>query len=157
MYSHVYGLKTICLRYFNVYGPRQNPHSEYAAVIPQFVIKTLNGKPPIIYGDGRQTRDFAFVKDVVKANILAMESDTEGVFNIANGLGISINDLAFNIIRIAGKELEPIYEKPRPGEITDSLADISAAEDILGYRPDFNLISGLEETFEWFLRNGLEE
>ena len=91
VFSEVYGIKTVCLRYFNVYGPKQDPRSEYAAVIPRFITRVINNKLPIIYGDGEQTRDFTFVKDVVKANILAMEKDVEGVFNIADGRRISMS------------------------------------------------------------------
>ncbi|RLG35105.1 GDP-mannose 4,6-dehydratase [Methanosarcinales archaeon] len=102
VFNDVYGLNTISLRYFNVYGPRQDPHSEYAAVIPRFVSRVLRGEPPIIYGDGQQTRDFTFVKDVVNANILAMNSDATGVYNIASGRMISIQELATLITRLTG-------------------------------------------------------
>lgn len=150
VFSDVYDLKTVCLRYFNVYGPRQNPHSEYAAVIPRFVTRILEGKPPIIFGDGQQTRDFTFVKEVLKANILAMKGDEEGVFNIACGRRISLNELADRIIEITGNRIEPVYEKPRVGDIKDSLADISAARDKIDYYPDYDINSGLKETIKWF-------
>ncbi len=150
VFSEVYGLKTACLRYFNVYGPRQNPESQYAAVIPRFITRVLAHEPPVIYGDGKQTRDFTFVKDVVKANILAMQSPAEGVFNIACGQRVSLNELAGKIMVITGIKLDPIYDEPRQGDVRDSLADISSAGDKLGYRPDFNLDSGLEETIKWF-------
>lgn len=150
VFSEVYGLKTACLRYFNVYGPRQNPNSQYAAVIPRFITRILANSPPVIYGDGKQTRDFTFVKDVVKANILARESPAEGVFNIACGQRVSLNELAGKIMEITGIRLDPNYEKPRQGDVRDSLADISSAGDKLGYRPDFDLDSGLEETIKWF-------
>lgn len=150
VFSDVYGLKTVCLRYFNVFGPRQNPRSEYAAVIPRFVTRILEGKPPIIYGDGQQSRDFTYVKDVVKANILAMNGETEGIFNIACGRRISLNELADRIMLIAGNKIDPVYEKPRAGDIKDSLADISAAKKKIGYQPDYDIISGLKETVKWF-------
>ncbi len=153
VFSDVYGLSTICLRYFNVFGPRQNPDSEYAAVIPRFTTRILHGKPPIIYGDGMHTRDFTYVKDVVKANILAMESNTEGIFNIACGRRVSLNDLAHALMELIGTEMDPIYESPRPGDIKDSLADISSAGEAIGYKPDFDLISGLKETVEWFQKS----
>jgi len=153
VFSDVYGLKTVCLRYFNVYGPKQNPNSEYAAVIPRFITRILAHKPPVIYGDGEQTRDFTFVRDIVKANILAMESEAEGVFNIACGQRISLNELANKIMDITGIRIEPTYEKPRHGDIRDSLADISSAADKLGYKPEFNLNSGLEGTIKWFQKN----
>lgn len=150
VFSEVYGLSTIILRYFNVFGPKQDPNSEYSAVIPKFITRILQGKPPIIYGDGQQTRDFTFVGDIVKANILAMERDAKGVFNIAFGKRISINDLAKRIMDISGTWIDPIYEKPNSGDIRDSLADISAARKELGFTPDFDLNSGLEDTIKWF-------
>jgi UDP-glucose 4-epimerase len=106
--------------------------------------------PPVIFGDGEQTRDFTFVKDVVAANILAMESDAQGVFNIACGRRTSLNELADRITAISGMNLRPIYDAPRPGDIRDSLADISAARERLGYRPKFDLQTGLQETVRWF-------
>ncbi|MDD3974452.1 MAG: SDR family oxidoreductase [Methanothrix soehngenii] len=150
VFSDVYGLKTACLRYFNVFGPRQDPKSEYAAVIPRFVTRILQGKPPVIYGDGQQTRDFTFVKDVVKANILAGMGDAEGAFNIACGRRISLNELAGLIMEIVGRQVEPEYERPRAGDIRDSLADISAAGEALGYHPDYDMNLGLKETIKWF-------
>lgn len=153
VFSEVYGLKTACLRYFNVYGPRQNPDSQYAAVIPRFITRVLSHEPPVIYGDGEQTRDFTFVKDVVKANILAMQSPAEGVFNIACGERVSLNLLAGKIMEITGIRLDPIYDKPRQGDIRDSLADISSAREKLGYKPGFELNLGLEETIKWFRKN----
>lgn len=153
VFSGVFGLKTICLRYFNVYGPRQNPKSQYAAVIPKFITRVLANEPPVIFGDGRQTRDFTFVKDVVKANILAMECEAEGVFNIACGQRISLNKLASKILEITKNGLNPIYDKPRQGDVKDSLADISSAMEMLGYQPNFDLNSGLEETIKWFREN----
>lgn len=148
VFSEVYGLKTVSLRYFNVYGPKQDPSSEYAAVIPKFIRKAQENKPPIIYGDGEQTRDFTFVKDVVNANILALERG-EGVFNIASGSRISINELADKIIAMYGKSLKPIHESPRPGDVKHSLADISKAEKELRYKPEYVLEEGLRETIEY--------
>lgn len=153
VFSEVYGLKTACLRYFNVYGPRQNPQSQYAAVIPRFVTRILAHEPPIIFGDGKQTRDFTFVKDVIQANILAGESNAEGVFNIACGSRVSLNELAAKIMDITDIKLDPIYENPRSGDIKDSLADIFPAKNKLGYEPKFNLNSGLEGTITWYQRN----
>jgi len=153
VFSEVYGLKTACLRYFNVYGPRQNPNSQYAAVIPKFITRVLAHEPPVIYGDGKQTRDFTFVKDVVKANILAMQSPAEGVFNIACGQRVSLNELAGKIMEITGIKLDPIYDKPRQGDVRDSLADITEARRELGYEPDFDLNLGLEGTIKWFRKN----
>ena len=150
VFSVVYGLKTVCLRYFNVYGHKQDPNSEYAAVIPKFITRVIQNKSPIIYGDGKQTRDFTFVKDVVQANILATKSNAEGVFNIAGGKRISINDLAKKIMDIIVVKIDPIYDKPRPGDVRDSLADIEKAEKELGYKPEYDLEKGLKETIKWY-------
>ena len=153
VFSEVYGLKTACLRYFNVYGPKQDPSSEYAAVIPRFITRVLNNQPPIIYGDGTQTRDFTFVKDVAHANILAMEQNVEGVLNIACGEQISVNELATILMELVGVRLDVVYDEPRPGDIKDSLADISLAKGKLKYEPEFTLTKGLEETIRWFQKN----
>ena len=146
VFQQVYHLNTVCLRYFNVYGPRQDPNSQYAAVVPKFISRALQGNPPIIFGDGEQTRDFTFVKDVVAANILAAESsDASGIFNIGTGNRISVNDLAKLVIRLLGKDITPSYQEPRPGDIKHSLADISKARQI-GYTPRYSLEQGLKET-----------
>jgi len=150
VFTEVYGLSTVSLRYFNVYGQRQDPSSEYAAVIPNFITRILNDESPIIYGDGQQTRDFTYVNDVVNANILAAERNATGTFNIAGGKRISIDELAKNIMNICGKNIDLIYKDPRPGDILHSLADISKAQEKLGYETRFNLSEGLEETVKWF-------
>lgn len=150
VFSQVYGLPTVCLRFFNVYGPRQDPDSQYAAVIPQFVKRLSEGKPPIIFGDGTQTRDFTFVKDAVEANILLAQSDACGVFNISQGKSITINQLADLIIKLAGNnKVRPVHQKPRPGDILHSLADISKAK-VFDYEPKYGLEAGLAETIRWF-------
>ncbi len=153
VFSEVYGLKTVCLRYFNVYGPKQDPTSDYAAVIPRFITRVLEHKPPIIYGDGAQTRDFTFVRDVAHANIQAMKEAVEGVFNIACGARISVNELAAIVTALIGVNLEILYDAPRSGDIKDSLADITAAREQLSYEPEFTLHDGLKETIRWFQRN----
>lgn len=150
VFNEVYGLKTIALRYFNVYGPRQDPYSDYAAVIPRFVNRVLENKPPVIYGDGLQTRDFTFVKDTVRANILAMRSNATGIFNIASGRRISIKELAELIMKLVGKNLKVVFEEPRKGDVRHSLADISRAMAELGYEPNYSLEKGLEEAIRWF-------
>jgi len=151
VFSELYGLKTVCLRYFNVYGPRQDPKSEYAAVIPIFISRILQGLPPVIFGDGNQTRDFCFVRDVVKANLLAMEKGSAvGVFNIACEKRTSLNQLAGIIMDIMGSEAGLIHDPPRKGDIQDSVADISAARMGLDFEPDYDLVSGLRETVKWF-------
>ena len=154
VFYEVYELKTISLRYFNVYGPRQDPFSEYSAVIPRFIMRVLRGQPPIIYGDGTQTRDFVFVKDVVRANIIAAESNATGIFNIGSGRSISVNELAYKIIDMIGNDAvaEPIYEKPRKGDIKHSSADITKAKRKLGYRPEYDIEAGLNETIKYFSR-----
>ena len=148
VFNEVYGLKTVSLRYFNVYGPRQNPHSEYAAVIPKFIKRVLSGKPPVIYGDGEQTRDFIFVKDVVNATILAAKSNAEGVYNIATGRKTSINDLAHMIMKLidSNNPLKPVYDAPRAGDVRHSFGDISKARRDMGYEPRYSLEEGLMET-----------
>ena len=150
VFTEVYRLYTVSLRYFNVYGPHQDPLSKYAAVIPNFIARILDDKPPIIFGDGFQTRDFTFVKDVVNANILAAESNAHGIFNIASGKRISINELASLIMDIIGKELDLEYSSPRSGDIKHSLADISKAKEKLYYNPGFSIEDGLQETIKWF-------
>jgi UDP-glucose 4-epimerase len=150
VFTEVYYLPTICLRYFNVYGPHQDKKSEYAAVIPKFIASVLNNNSPVIFGDGKQTRDFTFVKDAVNANILAAESKETGVFNIAYGKRISINKLAKSIMNIIGKQIKPKYTAPRSGDILHSLADISKAKRKLGYVPKIEIKEGLEETIIWF-------
>lgn len=153
VFNEVYGLKTVSLRYFNVYGPYQDPSSEYAAVIPKFIIQVLNDEPPIIYGDGEQTRDFTYIKDVVQANISAAESDATGVFNIAGGKHISLNELATVIMNLIGKDLDVIYDDPRPGDIKHSVADASKAKKEFGYYTRFEIKDGLMETIKWFQRS----
>ncbi|MBE3114413.1 MAG: SDR family oxidoreductase [Actinobacteria bacterium] len=150
VFTKIFDLPTVSLRYFNVYGPRQNPESEYAAVIPKFITSIINNKSPVIYGDGKQTRDFTYIDDVVKANILAAESKETGVFNIAGGNRISINSLTHKIMGICEKELDLLYEDARDGDIKHSLADISKAKEKLGYKPRFKLEDGLQEAVKWF-------
>jgi UDP-glucose 4-epimerase len=149
VFYQTYKLPTVCLRYFNVYGPLQNPDSQYAAVIPRFMSRVSQGKSPIIYGDGNQTRDFTFVQDIIQANIIAAETNATGIFNIGTGGNTTINALAEAIIKIMGKDLGLIYEEPRTGDIRDSLADISKAKAI-GYKPRYSLEEGLRETIGGF-------
>ncbi|MFV9676551.1 MAG: SDR family oxidoreductase [Methanosarcinales archaeon] len=150
VFNEVYGLKTVALRYFNVYGPKQDPYSDYAAVIPKFVSRVRRDEPPLIYGDGQQTRDFTFVKDVVTANIRAMKSDATGVFNIASGNRITIQELAELVMKLMAKDLGVIFEEPRTGDVLHSLADVSKAKAGFGYEPGYRLETGLEETVKWF-------
>ncbi len=150
VFSEVYGLKTLSLRYFNVFGPRQDPKSEYAAVIPKFITGILNHKSLTVYGDGGQTRDFTYVKDVVQANISAMESEAQGVFNVAYCKRINLNELASMIMEITGIVVPLVYEPPRTGDVRDSLADITRAQNAFGYAPEYTVKTGLIETIEWY-------
>jgi len=152
VFTAIYNLPTVSLRYFNVYGPYQDPKGEYAAVIPKFINLVLNNKPPVIFGDGLQTRDFTYIKDVVNANILAMESKAIGVFNAASGKKITINQLANIITEKMGKDLHPIYKNPRLGDIKHSFADISKANKKIAYTPSFDIKNGLTKTIKWFQR-----
>ncbi len=152
VFTNVYGLKTVSLRYFNVYGPRQDPHGDYAAVIPKFIDSIKNNKSPRIFGDGEQSRDFTYVNDTVQANIKAAESSASGVFNVAGGKRITINKLTEILMQIIGKEVSVIHDKERPGDIKHSLADISKANKYFNYNPKYDIKSGLEETVEWFLK-----
>ena len=150
VFNEVYGLKTVALRYFNVYGPKQDPYSDYAAVIPKFESRVLRDEPPVIYGDGQQTRDFTFVKDIVTANIRAMKSAATGVFNIASGNRITIQELAELVMKLMDKDPGVILEEPRKGDVLHSLADVSKAKAGFSYEPGYRLETGLEETVKWF-------
>jgi UDP-glucose 4-epimerase len=150
VFSELFGLKTVALRYFNVFGPRQESMSEYAAVIPKFITRILSGKAPVVYGNGRQTRDFTYVKDVVQANIKAMMSNAEGVFNVACNRQIDLIDLSSLIMDELDAHFPLQFTTTRRGEVRDSLADISAARDAFGYNPEYTVKSGLAETVAWY-------
>lgn len=153
LFTREYGMKTTSLRCFNVFGPRQDPNSQYAAAIPMFIQKALLGEDIIIYGDGKQTRDFVYVKDVVHANILAVKSDIpDGVFNVGCERIISINELAELIIEITGSKSRIVFRPERLGDIKHSIASIVETKDALGYEPQFELIDGLKLTIEYFAR-----
>jgi UDP-glucose 4-epimerase len=149
VYSEIYDLPTIALRYFNVFGPKQDPESQYAAVIPIFIDKILKNQRPVIYGDGEQTRDFVNVKQVVDANILAAESNETGTYNIGLGKSTTINYLFEMIKETMEKDITPVYKNERHGEIKHSVADISKAKSI-GYSPKNDFTDELTETVEWF-------
>ena len=154
IFHRVYDLPVIILRYFNIYGPRQDPLSQYAAVVPAFITALLRGDRPVIYGDGEQTRDFTYVADCVQANLRACTAPSEAcgkIFNVSFGKRISINELLSTICELMGKEpVEPLYQPARPGDVRDSLADTSLARQYLGYHPNFPLEKGLMETIRWF-------
>ncbi|WP_042708390.1 NAD-dependent epimerase/dehydratase family protein [Methanobrevibacter wolinii] len=148
-----YGLNSVSLRYFNVFGPKQNLNSSYAAVIPNFISALLTGNQPIIYGDGEQTRDFIYVKDIVRANILSCESDYNGVVNIASGKGLSVNELYSIIKEVLGSDIEPKYEEERLGDIKHSIADISNQSNINFKIDSSKFKDQLKETINWFKDN----
>ena len=147
-FSSVYELQTVALRYFNVFGPRQDPLSQYAAVIPRFITALLQDEAPVVFGDGEQSRDFTFIENVVEANLLAADArDVSGqTFNVACGERISLNKLLDDLRRIIGTDLEASYVESRPGDVKHSLADIGKAEEMLGYRPAIDFSAGLERT-----------
>ena len=150
VFTENYGLPTVSLRYFNVFGPRQDPNSAYAAVIPNFINTILNNKKPVIYGDGEQSRDFIPVKQVVRANIQACLSNKTGIFNVALGKRTTVNQLLNMINEIMGVEVEPVYMDSRKGDIKHSLADISQAKSF-GFNPNPEFKDDLRETVEWFI------
>jgi UDP-glucose 4-epimerase len=145
-FTHVYGLEAVALRYFNVFGPRQDPTSQYSAVIPRFITACLEGRQPTVFGDGQQSRDFTYVENVVDANLLA--ANVGGVsgeaYNVACGERISLNQVIEEISDITGRHLSPRYEAPRAGDVRHSLADFSRAERAFGYRPTTTFRQGLE-------------
>ena len=153
IFWQLYGLETVSLRYFNVFGPRQNPASEYAAVIPRFITAILNDQPPTVYGDGQQTRDFSHIENIIDANLAACEAGKEALgetFNIACGGRISLLDLIATINKIAGKKIAPKFDPPRPGDIKDSQADITKAGQLLGWRPRVDFQEGIEMAVAWY-------
>lgn len=152
VFSRIYGLDTVSLRYFNIFGPRQDPYSQYSAVIPLFITKMLKGERPTIFGDGQQSRDFTFVENVVEANRLAAEAqDSAGeVLNIACGNQITVNDLFNTIRQILQKDIEPVHASPRSGDILHSFADISKAEQTIDYKPSVSFDEGLKKTILYF-------
>lgn len=150
-----FGLSTVCLRYFNVYGPRQALDDEYAVVIPKFINCMLNNEKPPIHGTGQQSRDFTYVDDVVSANLLAAETEKGigQVFNIATGKNHSILELVALLNKIMGKNIDPTFTPPRKGDVFKTLADISAAEQMLGYKPTITFEEGLKRTIDFFSKN----
>jgi len=151
----VFGLETISLRYFNVFGPHQDPTSQYAAAIPAFVTAILKDKPPTIYGDGEQSRDFTYVDNVVDANLLAARAKkTNGeVINIACGKAVTVNEIIDMINNLTGRSVKPEYTDPRPGDVKQSLANITAAEKLIGYKPKVSFEQGLQSAIDWYHEN----
>lgn len=151
LFTDLYGLETVSLRYFNVFGPRQDPESQYAAVIPKFIKCMLKGERPVIYGDGLQSRDFTYVENNVEANILACSAPRAvgEVMNIACGDRFSLLDLVDIINRILGTSIEPVFEPARPGDVKHSQADISKARELIGFEPKVGFVEGLERLVGW--------
>ena len=158
-FFQVYGLQTVALRYFNVFGPRQDPLSQYAAVVPKFITALLEGRQPLVFGDGQQSRDFTYIDNTVDANILAASAEGAAgqAFNIACGDRISLNDLLTEIRELIGTDLEAQYLDPRPGDVPHSLADISKARELLGFNPEIDLRDGLARTIEHHREIGAAE
>ena len=154
VYASLYNIEFIGLRYFNIFGPRQNPEGPYAAVIPLFINAILENKPPVINGDGTNSRDFTYVSNAVKANLLGLFTDSiqalNQVYNIACGGQISLLQLFSELKTIAGSTLEPVYGRRRVGDVKHSFADISKAKKLLGYHPDISVEEGLKKTFSWY-------
>jgi len=152
VFTRIYGLKTIALRYFNVFGPRQDPNSQYSAVIPKFIKAIMAGESPVIFGDGEQSRDFTFVRNVIEGNILAATTDCESgiAMNCACHGRITLNELVANINEILGKDVKPVYKEPRAGDIKHSFADIDLAGKNLHYKPLVEFKEGLKITIESF-------
>jgi nucleoside-diphosphate-sugar epimerase len=160
-FYNVLGVETVCLRYFNVFGPRQHPTSQYAAVIPKFIRQLLNGERPIIFGDGLQSRDFTFIDNVVSANLLACHAPAQiacgRTFNVAAGKNFSLNELYSLLQQITGCNTPPSYAPERNGDVRDSLADTSQAQQALGYRTLVDFREGLQRTVEWYKSENASE
>jgi nucleoside-diphosphate-sugar epimerase len=151
-FGRCYGLESVCLRYFNIFGPRQDPDSPYSGVLSRFTTAFLQDEPPIVFGDGEQTRDFTYVDNAVEANLLASEAPNASgyVFNIGTGERYSLNQTLEILRGLSGKKLAAKYEPAREGDIRDSQADITAARELLGYAPTVRFAEGLERTYEWY-------
>ena len=154
LFSRIYGLSTVCFRYFNIFGPRQDPLSHYAAVIPNFIMRMLTGEAPTIFGDGGQSRDFLHVSDLINAVFKSLEIEglSGETINIASGSGITINELYNHINTILNTNVEPIHDEPRPGDILHSLSDITKAQKMLKFEPLLTFEEGLKNTIDWYRR-----
>lgn len=159
VFHQVFALETIALRYFNVFGPRQNPHSPYSAVLSRFITAFLRGERPVIYGDGEQSRDFTYVDNVVEANLLACHAPAAAagrMMNVACHERHSLNSIIAALNQLTGQSLEPIHQPARPGDVRHSLADISLAGELLGYRPVVSFQEGLRRTCQWYAEAALQ-
>ncbi|AAG18703.1 GDP-D-mannose dehydratase [Halobacterium salinarum NRC-1] len=149
--SELYDIDTAALRYFNIYGPRQDPNGDYAAVIPKFISLMLDGERPVIYGDGEQSRDFTFIDNAIQANIRAAEGDVTGeAFNVGCGGRVTVNELVDVLNDLLDTDIDPIYDDPRPGDVRHSHADISKARELLSYEPEVGFSEGLEQTIPYY-------
>jgi UDP-glucose 4-epimerase len=155
VFTRTYGLETACIRYFNVFGPRQDPTSQYSGVLSRFMLAAIEGQPPVIFGDGEQSRDFTYVDNVVQQTLLACEAEGASglVFNGGTGVQSKLNDVLRLLEKLSGKKLDAKYEPPRPGDIKDSLADITLARRILNYSTSVNFEEGLSRTWKWYSSN----
>jgi UDP-glucose 4-epimerase len=151
-FYHTYGLETVGVRYFNVFGPRQDPRSPYSAVIPLFITRLLDGEPPVIYGDGNQTRDFTYVDNVVHGNLLASKASgaVGKMINVANGRSTNLLDLIAMLNKLLGTDVTPVHEDARQGDVRDSLADITMARQLLAYEPQVDFESGLKRSIDYY-------
>jgi nucleoside-diphosphate-sugar epimerase len=154
-FGRCYGLENVCLRYFNIFGPRQDPDSPYSGVLSRFSTAYLDSTPPVVFGDGEQTRDFTYVDNAVAANILACEAPSASgrTFNVGTGQAVSLNQVLQMLQKASGKTLETKYEPTREGDIRDSLADIRLAKEFLSYQPTVLFEEGLERTYAWYQAN----
>lgn len=153
IFSTIYGLPTISLRYFNIYGPRQDQNSAYAAVVPRMISALIENRPGTIYGDGSQSRDFTYIEDCVQAILSAAVAPAEisgEVINISYGANVTVNELHQKIADLLGKKIRPVYDKPRAGDVKHSLADIGKARRLLRYNPQYNIDHGLKKTIDWW-------
>jgi nucleoside-diphosphate-sugar epimerase len=157
MFTSLYGLETVTLRYFNVFGPRQDPSSPYSGVISLFISALVDGRSPTIYGDGEQTRDFTYVANVVDGVLRACRADVSGmVINVATGGRVSLNQLFRLLCELTGSRVDVAYATGRAGDVRDSQADISRARALLGYEPGVPLAEGLRRTIDWYRTQGTE-
>jgi len=152
VFGRVYGLENACIRYFNVFGPRQDPSSQYSGVLSRFMLAVLEGQRPVVYGDGEQSRDFTFIENIVDETLRASEADSASgmVFNGGTGARITLNQVLKLLEKITGKKIQAQYDPPRTGDIRDSQADISLAQKVLGYKPLVHFEEGLQRTWEWY-------
>ncbi|MFZ0584061.1 MAG: SDR family oxidoreductase [Candidatus Acidiferrales bacterium] len=155
VFGRVYGLENACIRYFNVFGPRQDPTSQYSGVLSRFMLAVIQGQPPVVYGDGEQSRDFTYIENIVEETLLACEKENASgkVFNGGTGARITINQVLLLLEKVSGKKIQAKYEQPRTGDIRDSQADISLARKLLDYDPRVHFEEGLRRTWNWYKAN----